>query len=186
MGLEEPMSARLMLLLTAGLVPALTSCGAAIRYGSYAPPAEDVLVGTTFAWNQQEDRVAGDPRLVNNRFFEDRLHEAIEWQLALRGLRLVDSSPDLLVHHHLSLEDHELSQEVIDESGYRSTEVFTYEQGTVVVHLTEAKTQRHVWLAWAQSDIEVALRSPENMRRWVYDIAAQIFEDWPELERRPR
>jgi hypothetical protein len=143
-------------------------------------------VGSSFAWNQPADRVAGDPRLQHNRFFEDRLHEAIEWQLSLRGLRLVDSSPDLLVHHHLSLEDHELAQEAVDESGYRTTEVYTYEQGTVVVHLTDARTKRSVWLGWAQADIDVALRSPENMRRWVYDVAAQMFVNWPELERPTR
>jgi hypothetical protein len=180
------MRARSMLLLTAGLLPAVCSCGMAIQYGSYAPPSEDVLFGTSFAWNQQEDRVAGDPRLLHNRFFENRLHEAIEWQLSLRGLRLVDSSPDILVHHHLSLEDHELAREVTDQSGYRSTEVITYEQGTVVVHLTDARTKRHVWLAWAQADIDTALRSPENMRKWVYDITAQMFAEWPELASAPR
>lgn len=177
------MRARWELLLTAGLAPALSACGVAMHYGSYAPATEDVMVGMSFAWNQQDDRVAGDPRLMHNRFFENRLHEAIEWQLSLRGLRLVDSSPDLLVHHHLSLEDHELAQEVIDETGYPATEVLTYEQGTVVVHLTDARTKKHVWLAWAQADIDTALRSPDNMRKWVYDVAARMFEDWPELAR---
>jgi hypothetical protein len=156
-----------------------------IRYGTLAPPAQDALAGGTFAWNQEDDRVAGDPRLSHNRFFEDRLHEAIEWQLSLRGLRLVDSdaSPDLLVHHHLSLDDHEFAQELIDESGYKTTEILSYEQGMVVVHLTNAKTKKNVWLGWAQADIDVALRSPENMRKWVYGITAKLFEDWPEIQR---
>jgi hypothetical protein len=159
-----------------------------MRYGHLAPPAQGAFAGSTFAWNQEDDRVAGDPRLLHNRFFEDRLHEAIEWQLALRGLRLVDrsASPDLLVHHHLSLDDHELAQEVIDESGYTRTEIMSYEQGMVVVHLTEASTKKNLWLAWAQADIDIALRSPENMRKWVYDVTAQLFKDWPEIQRTER
>ena len=173
------MNARWAFLLAVGLLPAIASCGVAIRSGGYRPPGVQPSDGLTFAWNQAEDRIGGDPRLHNNRFFEDRLHEAIEWELSLRGIYRDESSPDLLVHHHLALEDHELAQQVVDESGYTTTEVFTFEQGTVVVHVTNAKTKDHVWLAWAQADIEVAMRGPENMRKWVYELAGQMFRTWP-------
>jgi hypothetical protein len=87
------------------------------------------------------------------------------------------------VHHHLSLEDHEWVQERSDPSGESTSEVYTSEQGTVVVHLVDAKSGETVWLSWGQADIEVALRSPENMRRWVYELTAKIFQRWPMLER---
>ncbi len=170
-------------LLAVGAVLALASCGVPIRSGGYFTPGLGVDGYTTFAWNQEADRTVGDPRLDNNRFFEDRLHEAIEWELSLRGIRQGEGSPDLLVHHHLSLADHELVEEVIDESGYSRTEVFAYEQGTVVVHLVDARTGQDFWLGWAQANVEPALAGPQNMERWVYDLVGEMFEDWPVPQR---
>jgi hypothetical protein len=171
------------LLLTAALLPALASCGVVIRYASTATPDISPDSAMTFAWNQEEDRIYGDPRLRNNRFFEDRLHEAIEWELSLRGIHHDESAPDLLVHHHLSLEDHAMLRQVTDEEGNTVTQAETYEAGTVMVHILDAKTQSNVWVAWAQADIEQALRSPENMRRWVYQLAGQMFKRWPVPQR---
>ncbi len=165
------------------LVPALIACGVPIRTGTYSPPGMDIVPGTTFAWNEPMDRVIGDPRLENNQFFEDRLHEAIEWELGLRGIRLEASSPDLVVHHHLTLEDHELAQEVIDDGGYSTTEVYGYEGGTVVVHLVNARTNENVWLGLAEADIEPALEGPHAMRIWVYDLVRAMFRRWPIPER---
>lgn len=172
------MKVRMMSLLAGCLVLILSSCGMAMRYGSYAPPGAEI-VGRTFAWDQKTDTNTGDPRLWGNRFFEERLHEAIEWQLSLRGIHYDESSPDFFVHHHLSLEDHEMAQEVVDASGYTTTELYLSEQGTVVVHLEDAKTKKYVWLGWAQADIAQALAGPEEMRKWVYDMAGQIFKGWP-------
>jgi hypothetical protein len=178
------MRVRPLMVLAAVLTPALTSCGVVVRSASSAPPAIPAERALTFAWNQQDDRIVGDPRLHGNRFFEDRLHEAIEWELSLRGIRHDETSPDLLVHHHLSLEDHELARQVVDESGYETTEVFTYEEGTVMLHILDAETRSNVWLAWAQADVEQALRGPENMRKWVYELAGQMFKRWPVPARR--
>jgi hypothetical protein len=164
-------------------MPALASCGLVIRYAASATPPIPADGDTTFGWNQEEDRIYGDPRLRNNRFFEDRLHEAIEWELSLRGIRHDESSPDLLVHHHLSLEDHAMLRQVTDDEGRTYTEADTYEAGTVMVHILDAKTKTNVWVAWAQADIQLALRGPENMRRWVYQLAGQMFKRWPVPER---
>ena len=169
--------------LAGGLALAVASCGVSIRSsGSFIGDASTDRY-TTFAWNQEADLVAGDARLENNRFFENRLHEAIDWELSLRGIRESESSPDLLVHHHLTLADHEFVTEVIDESGYTETEVFTYEEGTVVVHLVDARTGEGFWLGWAQANVEPALSGPENMQSWVYDIVSKMFEDWPARDR---
>ena len=173
------MRSRPMLLLAAALMPALASCGVVIRYASTAAPTLSPDSQLTFAWNQEEDRIYGDPRLRSNRFFEDRLHEAIEWELSLRGIHHAESSPDLLVHHHLSLEDHAMLREVTDDEGNTVVHVDTYEAGTVMVHIVDTKTRSNLWVAWAQADIEQALRSPENMRRWVYQLAGQMFKRWP-------
>jgi len=161
----------------------LGACGARIesgsRFASAAPPATPL----TFAWDQEGDIATGDVRLENNPFFEERLHEAIEWELSLRGIRRAEGATDLLIHHHLSLRDHDLIAEFVDASGERRTEPFTYEEGTIVVHIVDARTQQDIWVGWAQSSVEPALRGPEEMRKWVYAMVSKMFATWPVPQR---
>lgn len=121
----------------------------------------------------------GDSRLEGNEFFHQRLHEAVGWELALRGLRYGDTDPDLVVHHHLSLSDHVLESEVIDEAGVTSMESYVYEGGSLVVHVVDARTGKDVWVAWSAGNVEPAFRSPDAMRRWVYNMVGHMFDDWP-------
>lgn len=161
------------------LVPAIAACGPILKSGSYGPRGARPASGLTFAWDQPSDRAMGDPRLEGNRFFEDRLHEAIEFQLALRGIHHTDGTPDILVHHHLSLADHDLEIEVTDNSGDARPQVITYEEGTVAIHIEDAKTHASRWVGWAYGDVEPALLSAEAMRSWVDRIVGQMFKDWP-------
>lgn len=173
------MRTRTTFLVAAGLTATLTACGVPIRTGTSSAPSVPSPDALTFAWNQESDRVMGDSRLENNRFFEDRLHEAVEWELSLRGIRRVDSGANLMAHHHLSLEDHEDVVETIDEAGYTTTEAYSYEGGTVVIHLVDVRSGETFWLSWGQANIEPALAGPESMRTWVYDLVRAMFERWP-------
>jgi hypothetical protein len=181
--LGESMPQLIRFVAAALLLPLLTSCGVPIRYaGGFAPGAE-VVPPLSFSWNQDADRSGGDPRLENNQFFEERLHEAIEWELSMRGIRSTDAPPDLLIHHHLSLVDHEMVEEIIEASGESRTELYSYEEATVMVHVVDARTGRDLWVGWAQGNVEPALRGPEAMRAWVYEVVSRIFRSWPVIER---
>jgi uncharacterized protein YndB with AHSA1/START domain len=166
-------------LLTAGLVLAASACGVPIQSGAHFGRAWQPGHRLTFAWNDEEDHTQGDPRLQDNRFFHARLHEAVEFELAMRGIRYDLDNPDILIHHHLSLADHDMEREIVDEAGTTTTQVETYEGGSVVVHLEDARTGDDLWVGWAQASIEVALVSPNAMRDWVYDLVGKMFEDWP-------
>ena len=90
-------------LLTAGFALAATACGVPIQSGAHFGRTWGPGHQVTFAWEDEADHTQGDPRLQDNRFFHARLHEAVEFQLALRGIRYSADNPDLLIHHHLSL-----------------------------------------------------------------------------------
>ena len=173
------------LLLAPFLTLPLASCGIPILADAYfapgasfAPEAEGSS-GITFSWDQELAQVVGDIRLQNNQFFEDRLHEAVEWELSLRGMRRAESSPDLLLHHHLTIADHTLVAEVTDESGEMTSDVYSYDEGTIVVHLADPGSGEDLWVAWAAANVEPALGGPENMRTWVYAVVTEMFKDWP-------
>jgi len=166
------------------LALSLSACGLPIASGSSFASGVDLTGPLTFSWDEEADHSVGDPRLQDNPFFEDRLHEAVEWELSLRGIHQVeDGSPDLLIHHHLTLADHEMVEEVIDEEGYSRTEVYSYEEGTIVVHIVDARTGDDSWVAWGQANVGPALSGPSEMRRWVYAIVEEMFSRWPVLER---
>jgi hypothetical protein len=169
-------STRWVLLL---VTTAFAGCAAPIESGAHFANGWQPPGRTTFAWNDAADRTQGDVRLQDNALFHTLLHEAVEWELNLRGISHSDSNPALVIHHHLSLADHELEREVIDEEGYRSSETFVYEGGSVVLHVVDTRTGNDAWVAWAQANVEPALTSPAAMRRWVYDLVGEMFEDWP-------
>jgi len=167
----------------AALIPLLAGCGVPIESGAHLSPAWDAGRRATFAWRDEADRTLGDPRLEGNRFFHERLHEAVEWELSLRGIHYSATNPDLLIHHHLTLADHAWEQEVTDEAGVTHTESEIYEGGNVVIHVVDTRTGDDVWVGWARANIEPALVSPDAMRNWVYDLVGAMFSDWPVPER---
>lgn len=158
---------------------ALSACGMQIESGSRFASGVAPAGPLTFAWDQEGDRASGDVRLENNPFFEERLHEAIEWELSLRGIHEGAGETDLLIHHHLSLRDHELVAETADESGETSLEAYSYEEGAVVVHVVDRRTREDVWLGWGYASVEPALSGPDEMRSWVYSVVERMFESWP-------
>lgn len=169
----------LVALTTVVIAIALAGCGVPIESGArFSGGAEPPGTGT-FAWDDEADHTQGDVRLEGNALFHSQLHEAVEWELNLRGIRFSESNPTFLLHHHFSLADHQLEREVMDDAGNARSETYVYEGGSVVMHIESARTGNDVWVAWAQANVEPALRSPAAMRSWVYDLVGKMFEDWP-------
>jgi hypothetical protein len=88
-----------------------------------------------------------------------------------------------LTYHHVSARDHELIAEIAVAEGAMSTETYSYEEGSIIVHIVDARTQQDIWIGWAQSSVEPALRGPEEMRRWVYAMVTKMFATWPVPQR---
>jgi len=172
------MKAHRWFLLTGSLV-ALTACGVPIQSGSHFSRGLEPPRQATFAWEDEMDRTSGDSRLEANHFFHQKLHEAVEWELALRGVRFDATNPDWRIHHHLSLADHVFEQEVVDDSGASRIESDIYEGGSLVLHIENARTGEDVWVAWGQANVEPAFASPEAMQKWVYDLVGHMFDEWP-------
>ena len=80
-------------------VLALTGC-AATDVSSYVAHGVDLQAHHTYNWATVDARSTGDPRLDNNRFFEERVQAAIEKQLASLGFR---KTADQFVQRTLSV-----------------------------------------------------------------------------------
>ena len=86
----------------AWLLPA--GCAASLNVRSYSARGLDVRQYRTYTWGPADAFSTGDPRLDNNRFFQERVRSQIDEQLARKGF---EKSPggqaDLLLHYHLNV-----------------------------------------------------------------------------------
>jgi hypothetical protein len=173
--------------LAVGVALSTTACGIATTVGAAYKPGLDLGIYSTFGWDEAAIARGDDLRLENNPFFEDRLYEAVRRELSTRGIHRDESSPELLVHYHLSVADHSEVHEANPDSGYPTsqyptgTNVFQYEQGVFILHFRDAETNEDLWFGWARGDIGPALTDPEKMREWVDEAVGLILGDFPLL-----
>jgi hypothetical protein len=113
---------------------------------------------------------------------------AVEKQLVLKGFRLLEgSSPDLRVHYHANVRQR-IDVEATDRQyGYYAGDAeprkVEFEQGTLVVDVIDARTNRLIWRGWAQDSVDVDNR--DRLHRQVDEGVARMFKYFPLLAPTP-
>ena len=173
------------------LVPAmaailtLTAC-ATLRVSSHVERGHDFTRYRTFDWGSADALPAGDPRLDNDRFFEDHLEGAIEKQMAARGYAraAVGTVPDVRIHYHAVVARHLDVDEADRRSGFCTGDgclpgIVDYEQGTLIVDVIDASTNRLVWRGWAQGSVEGVLGNRARLARRIDQSVGGLFVRLP-------
>jgi hypothetical protein len=161
------------------------ACGTVpLTAGADLEPSYDFTQYTSYAWDQPDERPIGDPRLDNNPFFVHRLHAAIHWELATRGIEYNREAPMLMVHHHAVVRDRVEVYEAEPNTGQISeygegTQVIQYEEGTFLVDIADARTGEIMWRGWARLDLGRALEDPLEMRDQIDLAIEKMFENFP-------
>jgi len=162
-----------------------SGCATTIQAGADFAPGVDLNRFSSFTWAEPDERPVGDPRLENNPFFVQRLHDAIEWELATRGIRFDEANPALTVHHHATVRERIDVYAADRDAGYTSAEygegthVTQFAEGTFLVDIADAATDEILWRGWAQLDIGAALGDPERMREQVDEALRRMFVGFP-------
>ena len=166
---------RLAGLLTSALV--LTGC-ASTEVNSYIARGVDLREHRTYNWAPDNARSTGDPRLDNNRFFQERLHAAVEEQLANKGFEKTDS-PDLIVRCRASVTQ-EIDDGEADGNGEcEGCEAEVYDRGTLFIDLVDARTDRLVWRGWAKGSIDGVIDDQNWMEQSIDKAVARIMRELP-------
>jgi len=159
---------------------------APMRVSSHVDRELDFTRYRTFAWGPADALPAGDPRLERDAFFQDHIQGAIERQMAAKGFEraAVGGVPDLRVHFHAVI-DRRLDVDELDyQRGYcpgsdcRSG-VSEYEEGTLVIDLIDARTNRLVWRGWSQGSVEGVLDNEDRLVRKVEEGVRLMFVRLP-------
>jgi hypothetical protein len=154
----------------------ITGC-AATNVNSYVARGVDLRGHRTYNWAPAVARSTGDPRLDNNRFFQERVQAAIEKQLANRGFQKT-ASPELLVRYHTRV-----AQEV-DVNGpadgtCEDCGPEVYDEGTLLIDLVDTQTDRLVWRGWAKGSIDGVIDDQRWMEQRIDEAVARIMRELP-------
>ena len=158
----------------------LTAC-ASLTVRSYSAPEFNVTQYRTYDWGQADAVATGDPRLDNNPFFRDRLRADVEKQLATRGLeKTASGTPDLLIHHHESVEPRLAVPAFDREHGScRDCRPTIYEAGTLTIDFVDTRTSRLVWRGWAEGAVDGMIDNQEWMEQQIDEAVSRILAKFP-------
>lgn len=139
----------------------------------------------TYEWGEPDTLPVGDPRLATP-FFRDHLEGAVERALAGKGFERAASSADadLLFHYHASIDERIDVNRSDRDLGYGyqgngGVTVNTFEAGTIVIDVVDAKTNRVVWRGWAQHSLEGVLDNPDRMAELIDKAVTRMMARFP-------
>ena len=169
---------------------------AALALGACAPMTVNSITARgvdmkqlrTYAWAPDDRLETGDPRLDNNPFFLDRLQGDVEKHLAAKGLEKVDNgTAALTLHYHASvnqkLDLNNMETEYTANQQYTNDDSnhgpLVYDEGSLVLDIVDARTQKLVWRGWAEGSIDGVIGRQDRMEEIVDRAVARIFEKFP-------
>ena len=161
---------------------ALWAACATMSAGSYVARGVDVTRYRTFAWAAADPLPTGDPRLDNNAIFKDYLQGAVERHLRRRGVLLVPASaePELLVHFHGSVTQRvDATVDHTRGDTDHALSVVDFDEGTLVLDIVEAKSDRLLFRGWAVDSLSGIIASQDRMERKIEEAVTRILANMP-------
>ena len=174
-----------------GALLVATLCGcASLTVSSDYDPSFDFSDYRTWSWLPGPQGGSEDPRIANE-LVDDRVRAAVEKQLTARGYELRSTgTPDFRVRYHAAVED-AVDVRMLNRSyGYGPgwggprggvvTETYArkYEQGTLILDIVDANSEKLVWRGFAQAEVDRSA-TPEQRRQRIGDAIRQILAGFP-------
>lgn len=148
--------------------------------------AADFTKYKTYVWTE------GTPS--PNPLGEQRVHDALEAQLALEGFKKVAENPDVVVTTHILTKE---EKEVVATGygggygygprwggaygGTTTASVYTYIQGTLVVDMYDAQTKK---LVWRGTGTDTASDKADKNAKKVVKALEKMFKQYPPVPKK--
>lgn len=177
------MRARVGVVVLMGMIAA--AC-APMHVGSHVDQERDFGRYRTYDWGPADALPPTDPRFAHNSFFQDHIQGAIERNMAARGFERVapGETPDVRVHFHAVI-DRRLDVNQLDShTGYCTggncgAGLADYDEGTLVVDVIDAHTNRLVWRGWARDSVEGVLENKDRLVAKIEEAVRLMLEQLP-------
>ena len=159
---------------------------APIQVSSHVDRGRDFTRYRTYDWGPADALPPSDPRFERNSFVQDHIHGAIERNMAARGFEraAVGETPDVRVHLHAVI-DRRLNVNQLDSragyciAGDCQAGLADYQQGTLVVDVVDAQTNRLVWRGWARDSVDGVLENRDRLARKIEAAVRLMLERLP-------
>jgi hypothetical protein len=156
---------------------------ATMNVNSYVGRGVDLRQYRTYNWAPPDTWSTGDPRLDNNRFFDERVRGQVEKELARRGFeKTADPQPDMLIHYHASVSQQIDIRELDSSKSYcadHDCQPFIYDKGTLFVDLVEPHTDKIIWRGWAEGSIDGVIDNQTWMESRIDEAVTKILARLP-------
>ena len=133
----------------------------------------------SFSW-QSGDAIQGSDLIANN-LVESRVRQAVTSELRSQGISEKRQNPDLLAVYHVSRKN----RMAVDaysyrvgprwQAGWTDVMVTNYSEGTLILDLIDAETNRLVWRAYCSS----AVSSPKQAGKKIDKATQKAFKQFP-------
>lgn len=138
----------------------------------------------TFNWLPISDSVQGSAAQAaqSNSLLTQRVQNAVNAQLAGKGLKKVTSNPDLLVTFHTGAQQ----QTDVEDIGYGypmgwgmgGVDVYQYTEGTLMVDLINASTKKLAWRGTVQDVVDPSDSTDDKIKH-INEAIAGMFSKYP-------
>jgi hypothetical protein len=155
-----------------------------MNVSSYVVRGVDFTQYHTYAFAPTDTFSTGDPRLDNSPFFRDHLEGAVEKQLATKRFeRSTSTTPDLLIHYHAHVTQRFEVNTVDRNHGYCSDDceptAGEYDEGTLVLDMVDAKTNKVVWRGSARGVVNGLIDNQDLMEQKIDEAVLRMLEQLP-------
>lgn len=161
---------------------ALAGC-APLKVNSYLERGVDFARYRTYNWGPPDAWTTGDPRLDNNPFFQERVHAAVDKQLASRGFEKTTADRAAVrLHYHASITQRIDAMGIDGEYGYCYThdcQPHLYEAGTLLLDFVDTSTNRVVWRGWAEGTVDGVIDNQQLLEQRVDEAVERILTRLP-------
>ncbi len=155
---------------------------ATMQVNSFVERGADVRQFKTYQWGAPDTWSIGDPRLDNNRFFDERVRARVEAELSRRGYEKAPGKPDFVLHYHASVTQ-EISSIDLDRSvtprADEDRRPTVFDKGTLFVDIVEPGSERLLWRGWAEGSIDGVVDNQRVMEEQIDKAVARIIAQLP-------
>lgn len=156
---------------------------ATLRVNSYLERGADFARYRSYAWAERDAFSIGDPRLDNNRFFSQRVEDAVDMHLAARGFEKTSAAgADLLVHIHARV-GQRVDTSAFDPADRRCAiedcRPQVYDAGTLLVDFIDRRSTTLAWRGWAEGSLDGVIDNQRWMEATIDEAVAKIVARLP-------
>ena len=176
------MRTRLGLIVLTGAIATLAACSSITTSADY-DKAANFSQYHTYAWKDTDQK--------QNELVENRIKASVDGQLGAKGLRKVDSNPDLWVVAHVRLSEQTQINTYDSGWGYgygwrggyggggmSSTTVQKIPVGNLIIDLVDAKENQLKWRGTASKTLDPSA-SVDKKTQNVNEAVAKMFAEYP-------